>query len=130
MGKLHFACDYQEGAYPSILKRLEETNYDHTPGYGADEITASAKERIRNACDAPLAEVEFLVGGTQTNAVVIDSLLKSYQGVITADTGHISVHEAGALRFCLRERRQPGSHGDAGHDLSLAADGTGNAVFP
>ncbi|MDD7680956.1 MAG: beta-eliminating lyase-related protein [Stecheria intestinalis] len=100
MGKLHFACDYQEGAYPSILKRLEETNYDHTPGYGADEITASAKERIRNACDAPLAEVEFLVGGTQTNAVVIDSLLKSYQGVITADTGHISVHEAGAIEFC------------------------------
>lgn len=100
MGKLHFACDYQEGAYPSILKRLEETNYDHTPGYGTDEITASAKERIRNACDAPLAEVEFLVGGTQTNAVVIDSLLKSYQGVITADTGHISVHEAGAIEFC------------------------------
>lgn len=100
MGKLHFACDYQEGAYPSILKRLEETNYDHTPGYGTDEITASAKERIRNACDAPLAEVEFLVGGTQANAVVIDSLLKSYQGVITADTGHISVHEAGAIEFC------------------------------
>lgn len=99
MADLHFACDYQEGAYPSILKRLEETNYDHTPGYGTDEITASAKARIRKACNAPEAEVEFLVGGTQTNAVVIDSLLKSYQGVITADTGHISVHEAGAIEF-------------------------------
>ncbi len=100
MTDLHFACDYQEGAYPSILKRLEETNYDHTPGYGADEITASAKERIRNACAAPQAEVEFLVGGTQTNAVVIDALLNSYQGVLTAETGHISVHEAGAIEFC------------------------------
>ncbi|MGN1390273.1 MAG: threonine aldolase family protein [Bulleidia sp.] len=100
MGNLHYACDYQEGAYPSILKRLEETNYDHTPGYGTDEITASAEERIRKACNAPQAEVKFLVGGTQTNAVVIDSLLKSYQGVITADTGHISVHEAGAIEFC------------------------------
>lgn len=97
--KLMFASDYQEGAHPNILKRLAETNMLQTPGYGLDEISISARNRIRRACGCPQAEVEFLVGGTQTNACVIDALLANYQGVIAAESGHISVHEAGAIEF-------------------------------
>ncbi len=96
---LSFACDYMEGAHPRILQRLAETNYIKTPGYGADEYCEAAREKIRIACKAPDAEVFFLVGGTQTNATVIDALLKSYQGVIAAESGHVSVHEAGAIEF-------------------------------
>ena len=97
--RLSFACDYMEGAHPLILERLAATNLEQTPGYGLDLYTQSAKEKIRAACRAPQAEVFFLVGGTQTNAVVIDALLRSYQGVIAAESGHISVHEAGAIEF-------------------------------
>ena len=86
-----------EGAHPQILKRLVETNLEKTPGYGLDGYSESAKEKIRAACKAPSAEIFFLSGGTQANATVIDALLKSYQGVVAADTGHISVHEAGAI---------------------------------
>lgn len=96
---LSFSCDYMEGAHPQILKRLTETNFLKTPGYGLDTYSESAKEKIRKACNVPDAEVFFLVGGTQTNATVIDALLKSYQGVISANTGHINVHEAGAIEF-------------------------------
>ena len=96
---LSFSCDYMEGAHPQILQRLMETNLEKTPGYGLDAYSASAKEKIRSACHAPQAEVFFLVGGTQTNATVIDAMLKSYHGVIAANTGHISVHEAGAIEF-------------------------------
>lgn len=95
--KLSFSSDYMEGCHQSILKKLAETNLEQTPGYGTDEYTESAKEKIRKACSAPNADVFFLVGGTQTNATVIDALLQSYQGVIAADTGHISTHEAGAI---------------------------------
>ena len=95
--KLSFASDYMEGAHPSILKMLQETNFLASPGYGTDSFTESAKQKIREACKAPDAEVYFLVGGTQTNATVIDALLQSYQGVVAADTGHVSMHEAGAI---------------------------------
>ena len=95
--KLSFACDYAKGAHPNIMKRLAETNMMKTAGYGLDEISESARNRIRKACGREKAAVEFLVGGTQTNAVMIDALLRSYQGVIAAETGHISVHEAGAI---------------------------------
>lgn len=95
--KLSFACDYAKGAHPNIMKRLAETNMMKTAGYGLDEISESARNRIRKACGCEKAAVEFLVGGTQTNAVMIDALLRSYQGVIAAETGHISVHEAGAI---------------------------------
>lgn len=97
MNKLSFASDYMEGAYPSIIDRLTKTNLIKSPGYGTDEITESAKARIRKACNAPDADVFFLVGGTQTNATVIDALLKTYQGVLAAESGHVSVHEAGAI---------------------------------
>lgn len=97
--KLMFASDYMEGTHPNILTRLMETNMISTAGYGLDEFSKSAKQKIRKACNTPNADVFFLVGGTQTNAVVIDAILKSWQGVISADTGHISVHEAGAIEF-------------------------------
>lgn len=96
---LSFSCDYMEGAHSQILKRLMETNLVKTPGYGLDDYSKSAKEKIRDACKAPDAEVFFLVGGTQTNVTMIDAILKSYEGVIAADTGHVSVHEAGAIEF-------------------------------
>lgn len=97
--KLSFACDYMEGAHPSIMTRLTDTNLLKTQGYGIDSFSESARNKIRAACGCPNAEVHFLVGGTQTNATVIDAVLKSYQGVIAANSGHISVHEAGAIEF-------------------------------
>ena len=95
--KLSFASDYEKGAHPNILARMVETNIWKSAGYGLDDISESARNRIRKACGKENAAVAFLVGGTQTNAVMIDALLKSYQGVIAAETGHISVHEAGAI---------------------------------
>ena len=96
---MNFTCDYTEGAHPLILQRLLETNLDQEPGYGEDKFCASARERIREACGCPFADVFFLVGGTQTNATVIDAVLRPGEGVIAATTGHISVHEAGAIEF-------------------------------
>lgn len=94
---IRFECDYLEGAHPLILKRLAETNFEQTPGYGNDIHCDNARELIRQACSAPDADVHFLVGGTQTNTVVISSILRPYQGVLCADTGHINVHETGAI---------------------------------
>ena len=96
---LSFASDYVEGAHPAILQRLIETNLIKQPGYGTDEYTASAKEKIKAACGCPDADVWLLTGGTQTNQVVIDSLLHSYEGVVSAETGHVAAHEAGAIEF-------------------------------
>lgn len=96
----HFDSDYMEGAHPRIMRRLLETNMEKTPGYGLDGYCEKAKAKIRRACGAHDAEVYFMVGGTQTNSTVIDALLRNYEGVIAADTGHISVHEAGAIESC------------------------------
>ena len=94
---LSFECDYIKGAHPKILENLIKTNMETMSGYGNDPYTASAKEKIRAACQNDEVDVRFLVGGTQTNKIVIDSLLASYEGVIAATTGHINVHESGAL---------------------------------
>lgn len=94
---LSFECDYNTGAHPKILEALIRTNTEPCKGYGNDPYTESAKEKIRKACNKPTADVRFLVGGTQTNRIVIDSILKNYEGVIAATTGHISAHEAGAI---------------------------------
>ena len=94
---LYFNSDYMEGAHPLILERLLETNMEQTPGYGSDAYCAQAKDKIRKACNCPDAEIHFLVGGTQTNATVIKSLLRTYEGVLAPTTGHISTHEAGAI---------------------------------
>ena len=95
--KPNFASDYLEGAHPAILQRLAETNTEQTSGYGTDEHCERARNLIRKAAGCPNAAVHFLVGGTQTNAAVIDAFLHPYEGVIAADTGHIAVHEAGAI---------------------------------
>ena len=95
-----FNSDYTEGAHPRILERLMETNLEQTTGYGEDAYCEAAREAIRKVCDAPEADVHFLVGGTQANFTVISSALKPYQGVLCADTGHINVHETGAVEAC------------------------------
>ena len=92
-----FHCDYNEGAHPKVLEALVTTNLLQTPGYGADSFCEDAREKIRTACNAPEAAVHFLVGGTQTNTIVINAALRPYQGVLCADTGHINVHETGAI---------------------------------
>lgn len=94
---LSFANDYTEGAHEKVMQRLLETNLEKLPGYGSDRYCSSAKNRIQAMCEAPDAEIFFLVGGTQTNAVVISSVLNSCEGVIAAQTGHICTHEAGAI---------------------------------
>ena len=94
---LSFDSDYMEGAHAEILRRLTDTNMEQTAGYGLDPYSEAAREKIRKACRAPHAEIHFLSGGTQTNRIVISALLRPYEGVIAADTGHISVHEAGAI---------------------------------
>ena len=95
--KPNFASDYLEGAHPTILQRLAETNTEQTSGYGTDEYCERARNLIRKAANSPDAAVHFLVGGTQTNAAVIDAFLRPYEGVIAADKGHIAVHEGGAI---------------------------------
>ena len=94
---INFECDYTEGAHASILQRLAETNMEQTPGYGKDRHCENARQIIRRVCNAPDADVHFLVGGTQTNKTVIASILRPYQGVICVETGHIAVHETGAI---------------------------------
>ena len=96
---ISFESDYTEGAHPQILKRLMETNLEQLSGYGADAYCESAREKIRAACGAPEAQVWFISGGTQTNQLVISSLLRSYEGVIAAETGHVNGHEAGAIEY-------------------------------
>lgn len=96
---ISFENDYIQGAHPEVLKRLTETNLEPLSGYGADPYCESAREKIRRECGCPEAEIHFLVGGTQTNAVVIDAMLKGYEGVVAADTGHVAVHEAGAVEY-------------------------------
>lgn len=92
-----FESDYNNGMLPEILQRLTQTNPEKSTGYGFDPYCESAREKIRLACGKPAAEVFFLLGGTQTNATVIDSLLIGCEGVLTAETGHINVHESGAV---------------------------------
>ena len=94
---LRFECDYGEGAAPAVLDLLQQTNFDQTPGYGEDEYCAKAAAQIRSLCDAPDADVHFFVGATQANLTVIAAALKPWQGVLCADSGHIHVHETGAV---------------------------------
>ena len=100
---LHFDSDYLEGAHPAIIERLVATNLDQTSGYGTDEVCERARARIREACEAPDAAVYFLVGGTQANAAVADQILRPWEGIVCATTGHITAHEAGAVEACGRK---------------------------
>lgn len=94
---IHFDCDYMAGAHPALLEALVRTNLEHTAGYGNDPYTAEARELIRQAVDNSEAQVMFLVGGTQTNATLIDGILARHEGVLAAESGHIAVHESGAI---------------------------------
>ncbi len=100
---LRLDSDYMAGAHPEVLAALVATNLDRTPGYGTDEVCGRARRLILDACfpeggkARDDARVYFLVGGTQTNSIVIDGLLARYEGVVAADTGHIAVHESGAV---------------------------------
>lgn len=94
---IYFNSDYTAGAHPKVLERLVETNLEHTVGYGNDHYTARAKELIRKEIGCDDAEVMFLVGGTQTNATAIDGILARHEGVLAAESGHIAVHESGAI---------------------------------
>ena len=94
---IYFNSDYLEGAHPAVMARLMETNMVQTVGYGEDEYCETAREKIKLACQAPEADVHFLVGGTQTNTTVIAAILRPWQGVLSAVSGHINCHEAGAI---------------------------------
>ncbi len=94
---IYFNSDYTAGAHPKVLERLVETNLEHTVGYGNDHYTARAKELIRKEIGCDDAEIMFLVGGTQTNATAIDGILARHEGVLAAESGHIAVHESGAI---------------------------------
>ena len=94
-----FESDYNNGAHPTVLKHLIETNEEQSSSYGTDRFSENARKLIREACCCPDADIFFLVGGTQTNSTVISSLLKPYEGVISVPSGHIAVHEAGAIEI-------------------------------
>ena len=96
---ISFECDYNNGACQQVIDNLVRYNNAKPTPYGFDEFSERAKERIRQACGMPDAQIFFLTGGTQTNATTIDSMLYQYEGVICVDTGHINVHEAGAVEF-------------------------------
>ena len=94
---ISFECDYNNGAHPKVLEALVRTNREQTLTYGFDTHTEQAKEKIRLACESDDAEVFLLVGGTQTNTTVIDGMLSAFEAVISCETGHIAIHEAGAI---------------------------------
>ena len=96
---LSFENDYLAGAHPEVLRRLLETNLEPMPGYGGDPYSESARAKIRLACGDPAAAVEFLAGGTQANALVLSTLLRDWEGVLSPVTGHIEAHEAGAIEY-------------------------------
>lgn len=95
-----FQCDYTHGAHPNIIERLAQTNLEQTPGYGEDHYCQEAAQLIRQACGGADLDVHFMVGGTQANFTVISSALRPYQGVLSAESGHINVHETGAVEAC------------------------------
>ncbi|MBO4452146.1 MAG: aminotransferase class V-fold PLP-dependent enzyme [Bacteroidaceae bacterium] len=96
---IHLESDYNNGAHEAVLRHLIETNNERTQSYGDDRFSEQARALIREACEAPDAQIWFLAGGTQTNATIIDCVLQPYEGVLCAETAHINVHEAGAVEF-------------------------------
>ena len=96
---IHLESDYNNGAHEAVLRRLLETNDERTQSYGDDCFSDEARRLIREACQAPEAQIWFLAGGTQTNATIIDCVLQPYEGVLCPDTAHINVHESGAVEF-------------------------------
>ena len=107
---LSFLSDYTEGAHPDVLKRLTELNMVSLPGYGEDEYCEAAKEKLRRACHRDDLDIWFLTGGTQANQVVISTMLRRYEAVAAAKTGHISIHEAGAIEYTGHKVIELGEH--------------------
>ena len=103
---LYFINDYSEGAHPKILEALAKTNNEHLLGYGADEYTQSAKKKICAFLGKDIDDIYMISGGTQTNKVVIGTMLENYEGVIAAVTGHVSIHEAGAIEAAKEARKE------------------------
>lgn len=96
---MHFDSDYMNICHPLILQRMQEMQSQQFAGYGTDSISHSARQKIRALCNCPEAEVQFLCGGTQTNMVMVNFLLRSFEGVVCAESGHIAIHESGAIEF-------------------------------
>ncbi len=96
---LHFDSDYMNICHPLILQRMQQMQDCQMPGYGTDPISQSAREKVRRLCQCPDAEVQFLCGGTQTNMVMVNYLLRSFEGVLSADSAHVAIHESGAIEF-------------------------------
>ena len=96
---MHFDSDYMNICHPLILQRMVDTQAQSFSGYGTDELCASASRQICHLCKCPDAKVFFLTGGTQTNMVVINALIRSFEGVLAASSGHIAIHESGAIEF-------------------------------
>lgn len=96
---IHLESDYNNGAHEAVLRHLLETNDERTQSYGDDHFSEAARRLICEACETTNAQIWFLAGGTQTNATIIDCALQPYEGVLCAETGHINVHEAGAVEF-------------------------------
>lgn len=115
--KTSFESDYNNGAHPLVLQHLIDTNTMQSQSYGFDAWSEQARNKIRTACQCPDADIFFLVGGTQTNATVIDGMLQTYEGVIAVQTAHINVHESGAVEASGHKVITLPSHGgkmDAG----------------
>ena len=127
---ISFESDYTEGAHESIIRRLAETNLEQTPGYGLDHYCESAKAKIREAFAVPDADVWFLVGGTQTNSTVIASLLREYHGVLAVGTGHIGVHESGAVEYTGHKVLTLPDHGGKMDAAELEAGTYEHMVIP
>ena len=94
---LYFLNDYSEGAHPRVMEALQSTNTESTVGYGKDEYCEKAADRLREVFACPEADVHFLVGGTQTNLVAAAAFLRPWEAIIAADSGHVAVHETGAI---------------------------------
>ena len=146
-----FQCDYTEGAHPAIMQRMIETNMEQTNGYGLDPYCDSARQKIKDLCECQDMDVHFLVGGTQTNTTVISAALRPYQGAVAAVSGHINVHETGAIeatghkvlplpsKDCCRTSRRDvpcsldgwksGAYGTAGDGIHFPSDGKRNTVY-
>ena len=122
---IRFDCDYTQSAHPRILERLQETIGEQHPGYSEDTHCETARGYIRKACGTPNADVHFLVGGTQANTTVISAILRPHQGVIAADTGHISIHETGAIEATGHKVLElPGQEGKlTAAQIAAAVDG-------
>lgn len=135
---IRFECDYLEGAHPKILEALTKTNFEQTPGYGNDIYCEKAGEIIKSKCKTENADVHFLVGGTQTNKTVIASILRPYQGVLCADSGHINIHETGAIESTghkvmmikSTEGKITASQVKSAYDLHFNDDGPEHCVQP